>query len=425
MKGMRKLVVAAIAIPLLAAAGWIEDYAAESAAAAKACAARQFEECRGHYTTLLGLLDGRADVVYRLAQVEASLGHRAESLRWLAQFAQSGLTFADPAAEPAFASLREAPEFQAALARLAEARKPVDGSDAKFRIAESDLVAEDIAFDRKTERFFLSSVRYGKIVAINREGIETDFLPQGRANVWAMFALQADAKRRVLWATTGAVPEFMGYKTADEGKSALIEFSMDSGKLLRRFDVTEPGKHLLGDMTMADDGSLYLSDSSGAIYTLGPKGKALEVLIPPGTFRSPQTPVAVGGDRLFVPDYSRGISVVDLKTRSATLVPHPPELSLGGIDGLYLNGRTLIAVQNGTKPERIIAMTMDAGLTRIEAWKTLEANGPEANSPTHGVAVNDRFFYIARSGWDNMGDDGKPKPGAVFASPEIRSVDLR
>ena len=66
----------------------------------------------------------------------------------------------------------------------------------------------------------------------------------------------------------------------------------------------------------------------------GRRGKRLEVLIPPGTFRSPQTPVAVGGDdRLFVPDYSRGISVVDLKTRSATLVPHPPESSLtGGID---------------------------------------------------------------------------------------------
>jgi hypothetical protein len=420
-----RVLAAAVALPLLAAGPtWIDQYAAESAAASKSCTAKQFEECLGHYTNLLGLLDGRADVVYRLAQVEASLGHRDASLSWLTRYSRSGLTFADPASDAAFASIREAPEFQAALARLTEARKPIDSSKAKFRIPESDMVAEDLAYDRKTERFFLSSVRYGKIVAIDREGSESDFLHEGKAGIWAVFALQADPKRRVLWATTGAVPEFMGYKTTDEGKSALLEFSMDSGKQLRRFDVTEPGKHLLGDMALAEDGSLFLSDASGAIYMLGPKSKALEVLIPPGRFRSPQTPAPAGNDRVFVPDYSRGISAVDLKTRGASLVPHPPELSLAGIDGLYLNGRTLIAVQNGTEPERIIAMTMDAGLTRIETWKTLAVNAPEANSPTHGMAMNGQFFYIAHSGWDRMGEDGKPKPGALFAAPEIRSIDL-
>jgi hypothetical protein len=51
-----------------------------------------------------------------------------------------------------------------------------------------------------------------------------------------------------------------------------------------------------------------------------------------------------------------GIGAVDLQTKAVALLAHPPELSLGGIDGLYLAGGTLLAVQNGTAPPRILQM---------------------------------------------------------------------
>src|SRR6185369_16934696 len=102
----------------------------------------------------------------------------------------------------------------------------------------------------------------------------------------------------------------------------------------------------------------------------------------------------------------------------------PPDLSLGGIDGLYLAGRTMIAVQNGTAPPRLIRMRLDAGLAQVESWEVLESNGKELGAPTHGVVVGREFYFIANSGWDRLAEDGTVKPGAAFEAPTIRVLTL-
>jgi hypothetical protein len=413
-----------------AESSWIDLYAQESAAAAKACGARQYDDCRAHLTRLHKLLDGRADIVYRMAKVEAASGNNEAALDWLTIFSKSGLTFANMAADPDFAAVRDNQAFRAAIARLDAARQPVTSSKPFLKLAQADLVTEDVAYDAATRRFFVSSVRHGKIVAIDvkghaAKGHAADFVPEGQRDIWAILALRADSKRRTLWATTAAMPEALAFSAAADGRSALLEYDLDSGKLLHRYDVKEPGKHALGDMTIGPAGDVYVSDGSGAVYQLDQARRGLELLVAPGTFRSPQTPaLAPGGRRLFVPDYSRGIGILDLKTKSVTLLEHPPELSLAGIDGLYLAGASLIAIQNGTTPPRVIRISLDAGLTRALSWQTVEANWPGLGQPTHGVVVGRDFHFIANSGWDQVGDDGKLKPGAEFSPAEIRVMRL-
>jgi hypothetical protein len=427
-----------------AESSWIDQYAQASAAAAKACAASQYDDCRTHLMRLHELLDGRADIVFRLAKVEAASGHNQAALDWLTIFSKSGLTFANLAADPDFAAVRDHQAFRAALARLDAARQPVTSSKPFLNLPEPDLVAEDIAYDAATRRFFVSSVRHGKIVAIDgkghaakspaaqghaAQGHAADFVPEGQRDIWAILALRADARRRTLWATTAAIPEALAFTAAADGRSALLEYDLDSGKLLHRYDVREPGKHALGDMTIGPAGDVYLSDGSGAIYRLDQARRGLELLVPPGTFRSPQTPALTpDGSRLFVPDYSRGIGILDLKTKSVKLLEHPPELSLAGIDGLYLAGASLIAIQNGTAPPRVIRISLDAGLTRALSWQTVEANWPGLGQPAHGVLVRSSsrrdFYFIANSGWDQLGDDGKLKPGAQFSAAEIRVIRI-
>ena len=99
-------------------------------------------------------------------------------------------------------------------------------------------------------------------------------------------------------------------------------------------------------------------------------------------------------------------------------------MSLAGIDGLYLHGRTLLAIQNGAQPERLIRMQLQASLTRVLKWQTLEANWEELGDPTHGVVVGRRFYFIANSGWDKLDDNGALKPGAHFTAPAIREMPL-
>ncbi len=406
-------------------ASWIQQYAAESAAANQTCTAKDYSSCRRHLRLLLELLNGRADIVYRLARVDATLGDRTAALNGLTIFSKMKLPFADPKTEPAFADLHASCEFSAILSRLSAASQPVSSSRPFLTLPEKDLVTEDITYDPTGGRFYISSIRHGKILTVARDGATAEFLAEGAPDVWAILALGVDVRRRYLWATTAAMPENLRFKTEDRGRSALLRFSLADGALLKRYDLPRDTEHALGDLTVSPAGDVFVSDGHGPVYWVRHDDDRLEVLVPAGTFRSPQTPaLSADGRTLFVPDYSRGISAVDLRSKQTRLVAHPRELSLGGIDGLYLAGRTMIAVQNGTSPARIIRMRLDSALTRIEGFEVLESNSPSLGAPTHGVVVGDRFYFIANSGWDRLTDDGQLKPGATFDSPAIRELPV-
>ena len=145
----------------------------------------------------------------------------------------------------------------------------------------------------------------------------------------------------------------------------------------------------------------------------------------PGTFISPQTPAATpDGRRLLVADYARGIGIVDLATRSVSWMAHPRGVAVDGIDGLYLAGNSLVAVQNGTEPNRVIRLYLDPSLTRVLRWEALETNSPGLGAPTHGTIVGKDFFFIANSGWDQLADDGSVKPGAMLTPPAVLRLAL-
>ena len=411
---------------VIAETSWVDEYPKVAAAMNKACAAKEWTACREHLLKLEQMLDGRADIVYRLARVEAALGHRTAALERLSVFSKSGLTFADPAKEPAFADVKDDPQFAAAVARIKDAKEPVSRSKPFVNLAPSDLIAEDIAYDPKGEKFYVSGVRHSKILSIDRSGKVAEFLSEGHPDVWGILAVDIDSKRRILWAATSALAETIGHKKEDDGRSALLKYSLDNGSLIKRYDLPRDTKHALGDMTVSSSGDVYVSDGeSGAVYRVDHDKDALDVLIGPGVFRSPQTPALTPDEkRLLVPDYTRGISIVDLAGGAVKLLRRPPELSLGGIDGLYLSGRTLIAIQNGTAPERVIRMTLNASLERVDSWETIEANWPGLGDPTHGVVVGKQFYFIANSGWDRMADDGTVKAGAAFEPAEVRVMPL-
>ncbi len=78
------------------------------------------------------------------------------------------------------------------------------------------------------------------------------------------------------------------------------------------------------------------------------------------------------GKHIFVPDYLRGIGVLEVATKQVTWLSMGGEYALNGIDGLYFDRGRLIAVQNGTSPERVVAFTLDASLTRIESETVIE-----------------------------------------------------
>jgi hypothetical protein len=64
--------------------------------------------------------------------------------------------------------------------------------------------------------------------------------------------------------------------------------------------------------------------------------------------------------------------VLEIATKHVRWLPMGGRFALNGIDGLYFDRGTLIAVQNGTSPERVVAFAVDPSVTRIESETIIE-----------------------------------------------------
>jgi hypothetical protein len=291
-----------------------------------------------------------------------------------------------------------------------------------------DLIAEDISTDPRDGGRYLSSVREGRVLRLDAAGNWSDFATRSELGAWGLYALVVDPRRGKLWLGSAAGAVSPPFRPEDKGRSAVLRVDLPSRRVERRYELADEREHAFGDMALAADGTLYVADGlGGGVYRVRPDaGASLEPIAPPGLMRSPQTPVPLpGGARLLVPDYSRGIAIIDLRQRQPlSWLAHPPELALYGIDGLYLSGHVLIAVQNGTVPERLLLLHLDAAFTRVVKWEVALARAPGLGDPTHGVIAGRQFQFIANSGWDRVDDDGRMRAAGEAGSPAIWSIEL-
>ena len=351
-----------------------------------------------------------------LARALIRTGDEAAALDEITTYAHMGQSSEIVEKLPDFEPLRQKKALEPVRASMAANRQPVARSTVAFHIRRPGLLPEDIDFDPSSKRFFLTSVLQRRIVSAVGEGPLVEFArsPSG----WPMLALKIDAKRRVLWATEVAIEGFASVAEPDRGRSAVLCYDLNSGKLLRRLEGPRPSA--LGDMTLAEDGSVFVSDGEhGGVYRLEPGKDALERL-DRGDFISPQTMVvAPDATQLYVPDYVRGLGVLDLKTKQVRWLPTAGRFALDGIDGLYRVGGQFIAVQNGTSPERVVRFSTDAAVTKVLAEQVIERATATLGDPTHGVVVGDTFYYLANSGWDALNADGSVKAGATMSDAVV------
>jgi sugar lactone lactonase YvrE len=365
----------------------------------------------------------------RMASVEALLGNRAEALGWLRRYAAMGLTV-DVVGDQELKPLMDEKGFQEIGAALQENAKPVLKAEVVCTLPLLDLMPEDITFEKALGTFVTSSIQHHAVyrVTLPKKSEEKCGMQEIRleasAKDWPALAVSADLKRKLLWMTTSAMPGFSGFPGADSGKAALLAVNGSNGKVVRRFDLEASGPAVLGDMCLTEDGTVYVSDSiGGGVYRVrGDVATAKLEKIADGLL-SPQTPVlAADGKRLFVADYSMGIAVVDLSGKSGGKVEylrHPENIAVTGLDGLYRAGDSLLGIQNGSEPERIVRFRMDHEQTEITSAEVIERGSPQVGDATHAVAANGMFYVSANVGWDKVDDHGQLKPGEHFSAPVL------
>ncbi len=368
-----------------------------------------------------------------VASIEAHLGHKAEALQWMEKYAATGLSY-DIAKDDDSKPLLADEAGQKLAAQMKENNRSIARAEFVCALPQADTMPEDITYlkaveSKTTGSFIVSSIQHRTAyrVSLPKAGSKEcamQELPLSEdAKHWPTLAVSVDPKRKVLWMTSSAMPGFSGFPKEDEGKALLLEVDTTSGKVLHRFDPNTTGPAVLGDMSVTDDGTVYVTDSiGGGVYRLrgNPDTAKLEK-IADGLF-SPQTPVlARDGKRLFVADYTLGIAVIDLAAPGkVSYLPHPENVAVVGLDGLYRSGDSLIGIQNGTEPNRILRLRLNQEQTEIIGSEVIEQATERLGDPTHAVAVDGWFYVSANVGWSKVDDNtGKLKPGEKFTSPGL------
>jgi hypothetical protein len=379
------------------------------------------------------LLNNAPNAIEATARAYAEIPDNQNALAALKEFAAMGEADDSMLAgnDKAFVALHDLPEYKSILERFRQNKTPVARSEVAFKLPDAGLIPEDIDFDPQSKTFLITSVLEKKIVRVSSSGQVSVFAssPSG----WPMLAIKVDAKRNRVWATEVALDGFTAAPKADWGESAVLCFDLRTGAMLSRIESLP--HTALGDMALPETGVPIVSDGErGGVYRVE---NARLVLINEKDFISPQTPVALpGGNLVAVPDYLRGIGILDLKDGQVRWVNHvdghgdvaqhgAAKFALNGVDGVYFADGALLLTQNGTSPERVVRMKLDRSLTKVVSEEIIERATATLGDPTHGVLVGDWFYYIANSGWDALDEHGDVKAGEKLSPGLVMRFRLR
>jgi hypothetical protein len=311
-------------------------------------------------------------------------------------------------ADDRFENLHGTEVWSFLVAGFKENRTPKGAGRVFTQLPAGDLLVEALAWDPARKRLLAGSVRSGEISTVGDGGTLTPFIkPDAENGLWGIFEMTVDAERDVLWVASAAIPHAKTAKGEDYGRAGVWKFELSSGKYLSRVVLPRDGRnHLLTGLAVAPDGTLYAADSqTRQVFKL--EGETLRAVVDNprlGSIRG--LAIDPQGKRLYFSDAELGLFGIELATGKPFDVKVAPTVTLFGIESLYWQDNSLVAVQNGTRPVRVVRLALTPDGTGVSAALPIDVAQPEFGQPTRGALAGDRLYLIANSqkgGYDRLG----------------------
>jgi sugar lactone lactonase YvrE len=331
--------------------------------------------------------------------------------------------YADSAffSDPDFESFRNSYHFGRVKRALPRFLKTVSHGELAFRLSNINVHAEGLVWSEYLNAFLISDIRQGLILQVtsDHKRMRPLFaLPDW--NYWSAMGMAQDpTDSKYLWIVSSALPEFADYQESEDGKAALLKIDLEQQELVQAYTVE--GNHVFGDLTVASNGTVYVSDSRDPIiYRLPPDSDDLTEFITSEQWWNLQgMAISVNNGTLWVSDYLTGVYEIDVA--SGRIQPFYFQNSeLRGTDGMYRIGNRLALIQNGTKPKRITKVNINHPEYRPVF---LDAGIEALSEPTLGTVRFGKLYYIANSAWGLYDRDGNPQI-ARWPDIEIRVLDF-
>jgi hypothetical protein len=358
----------------------------------------------------VALLPGSPGPVWYAALANARLGRHEQSLRWLHRVADFGVYYPIDTAG-ALAPVRSLPGFAPVRARFEQNLLHRGESAVAFVLPERDLIPESIAYDPRSGAFYIGSMYRRKIVVRATDGGVRDFVGEGRDGLWSVLGMKIDPERRELWANScnlGSDTPMAIADSATVGRTGVFRYDLATGRLIARYLAgSDSAQVCFNDLTISRRGDVYVSAGAGGVWRIRAGGAAVEPL-----FRANRVDVngiALAADEasLYLATGNLGVVRLHLATLQHRSLDIPAGSTLNGIDGLYVHRNSLVAVQNGYRPERVLQAELDASGDRVQRLHVLDAADPRFDVPTTGVIVGDTLFVVATSQLDSFDAAGR------------------
>jgi sugar lactone lactonase YvrE len=259
----------------------------------------------------------------------------------------------------------------------------------------NELYPEGIAYSKKQDVFFVSSLHYGKIGKVTRKGVYTEFITD--ATLVSTIGIHANEKANLLYVCVSDPGVAVTTSATTQMKLAkLIAYDLTTGKQKFVADLgalNTTGGNFANDVDFDAQGNTYVTNSaSPIIYKVSPKGV-------PSIFATSDNWKKEGFSLNGIVVHPKGY-LIAVQSNTGELykisLKKPTEITkintdlIPGGDGIFLNGNNeLIVISNSTKQVFQLNSTDD-----FASAKVLKTAPTEMNFPTTGIVVDKKYYVL-------------------------------
>jgi hypothetical protein len=364
---------------------------------------------------LLPRLVDRGAGLYLLAHHYAHLGDQAKALALLKECVAIGEGF-DPSEAHAFIPLKSDGQFRQLGEQVRREFPPVHRARVALALAQSDLFPEGLAVDAAKRVFLVSSMHHNKIVRITESGEVKDFVKEGVYELMPVGGVHVEPADHSVWCATDP---------GEKNRSEIVHFDAH-GRLLERYVAPGLGPHDLNDLVLRGESKIYVTDTDGnKVYRFDRKSHGFVTLeFSRPIFYPNGITLTDDGNVLYVADFL-GVQRIDLRSKEAQEIRPMAHDTLAGVDGLYWYKGGLVGIQNSTSLRRVMRWKLSRDGRSVVAGETLERGTELVRDPTTGAILDDKFYFMANTGIDNLDDNGRIIDPAKLEPLRIAVVPLR
>ena len=367
---------------------------------------------------MVPLAPENVDLAVSGSRAAAANGDLDQAVAWLRAAVRRGGGL-DPSRYNEYAALAGRADFEEVAARARAGVRAVRRSIIFARLGITSH--EGLGYDAVSRRFFTGSDE-GTIEQIDLAGNVSRFV-EGNG-LRQILGIEADERRRILWCVTGRYPNIFATAApaAEEGTTGVYAFDLRTRRRLAAYELDErPTLHGFNDLTVASDGTIYVTDTPQNAIWRARIGKGLELFVREPNLTLPNGIAISADDRLLYVATAEGIRVYDLFQGGAAPLAIPNDATVSNIDGLWYARGSLFGVQPSPYlGPRVIRIDLARDGRSATSVSTLNARSPAEYSYTTVVTV-DRFAYVV--GGQPL-DDPYGAPPAVRPMPHLIRIAL-